>query len=252
MKGGVGPSLENIGQQIFFDDFKSVVTNGKGQMPGFNHIDEETLKALYRYLGGVPVSFNFRRRTPSTRKPEGPVVASGGATIKPDEKRNSPMSDYPEGVAHPEDRYTTDYGLDWPNLSMPPWASIMAYDLNNGTVKWRMPLGEDSLATVKGDKTTGAASGSQRKGMVVTSTGVVFATGKGGKVYAYDADNGNILWETTLSHETNAQPAMFEINGRQYLVVNATSMFAPDSFDHSKKPGALPRGYVVFALPENK
>ncbi|MBK9489743.1 MAG: PQQ-binding-like beta-propeller repeat protein [Haliscomenobacter sp.] len=33
--------------------------------------------------------------------------------------------------------------------------------------------------------------------MVVTSTGVVFATAKGGKLYAFDADNGNIPWETT-------------------------------------------------------
>jgi quinoprotein glucose dehydrogenase len=87
--------------------------------------------------------------------------------------------------------------------------------------------------------------------MVITSTGVVFATAKGGKVYAIDADNGNILWETTLSHETNAQPSMYTLNGKQYLVITATSNFMPDSYDYSKKPGALPRGYVVYALPDN-
>ena len=88
--------------------------------------------------------------------------------------------------------------------------------------------------------------------MIVTSTGVVFATAKGGKLYAFDSDNGETLWETTLSHESNAQPSMFTVLGRQYLVVNATSNFAADSYDHSKKPSALPRGYVVYALPKSK
>jgi quinoprotein glucose dehydrogenase len=86
--------------------------------------------------------------------------------------------------------------------------------------------------------------------MVVTSTGLVFATAKGGKLYAFDGDHGDLLWETTLSHESNAQPSMFERNGRQYLVINATGPFAPDSYNHSLKPGALPRGYVVYGLRE--
>ena len=249
MVGGAGPSLLNLGQRIFWDEFKGIVTNGSGQMPGFSHIDEETLKALFRYLGGNPMSFNFGRRAMESNAPEGPVVASGGAKIKPDAKRNAPMMEYPKGVAHPADRYTTDYGLEWMGLLSPPWSSILAYDLNSGTIKWRQPVGEDSLF-VQGDKTKGAPSGTQRKGMIVTSTGIVFATAKGGKVYAFDVDNGNILWETTLDHESNAQPSMYTLNGKQYLVINATSDFTPDSYDHSKKPGALPKGYVVYALPD--
>ena len=86
--------------------------------------------------------------------------------------------------------------------------------------------------------------------MVITSAGIVFATAKGGKVYAFDSDNGDVLWETTLSHESNGQPGMYTINGKQYLVVNATGNFARDSYDHSKKPGAIPKGYVVYALPD--
>ena len=87
---------------------------------------------------------------------------------------------------------------------------------------------------------------------MVTSTGVLFCNAKGGKLYAYDVDNGNLLWETTLSRESNTQPVMYELNGKQYLVVNATANFTRDSFDHSKEPGALPRGYVVYALPDKK
>jgi quinoprotein glucose dehydrogenase len=45
---------------------------------------------------------------------------------------------------------------------------------------------------------------------------------------------------------------MYTLNGKQFLVINATSPFTADSYDHSRKPGALPRGYVVYALPEDK
>lgn len=250
MQGLVGPSLVNLGQRMFYDEFKTTILNGRGRMPGFVHVDEQTLSSLFRLMGGIPRSFNFGRRNSDNSMVKGPVVDSGGAKIKPDAQTGMPMSDYPEGVAHPQNRYTTDYGTEWMGLAAPPWSSILAYDLNNGTIKWRSPIGEDS-AYVKGDKTTGAPAGVQRKGMVVTATGLVFATAKGGKLYAFDADNGKILWETTLSNEVSGQPTMYILNGKQYLVVNATGNFSNDSYDHSKKPGALPKGYVVFGLPGN-
>ncbi|MFD2200079.1 PQQ-binding-like beta-propeller repeat protein [Shivajiella indica] len=250
MSGGVGPSLQKIGEQLFYDEFRSTVVNGKGQMPGFVHVDEETLKAMYRYLGGNPMSFNFRRNLEPII-PKGPVVATGGASIIPDETRALPMSDYPEEVDHPSERYTTEYGLDWPALAAPPWSSLVAYNLNDGSIAWRKPVGQDSLY-VQGDQSKGAPSGVLRKGMIVTSTGLVFATAKGGKLYAFDAENGDLLWEETLSHEVNAQPSMYWLDGKQYLVINATSNFAKDSYDHSKKQGALPKGYVVYALPDKK
>jgi quinoprotein glucose dehydrogenase len=245
-----GPSLVNTGQKYFYEEFKNLITDGRGRMPGFPHIDEPTMSALHRFLGGVQGRFNFGSRGAEVPKIEGPVVASGGAKIPADSYRASSLTDYPEGVPHPENRYVTGYGTDWQALAAPPWASLFAYDLNNGTIKWRQPIGLDSAFT-KGDKSAGAPAGTIRKGMVITSTGVVFATGKGGVVYAFDADNGKILWETTLSNESSGQPGMFEIDGRQYLVINASGRFERDSYDFSKRPGALPRGYVVYALPEN-
>lgn len=251
MEGAVGPALVNAGQYILYNEFKDIILSGKGQMPGFTHVSEETIEALYRFLGGVPRRFNFPPEANATTLPDGPVVASGGATIEPDAQRAAPMMDYPEGVSHPADRYITDYGTEWTGLAAPPWSSIVAYDLNEGTIKWRRPIGLDSLYG-QGDPTRGAPGGTLRKGMIVTSSGIVFATAKGGKLYAFDADNGNILWETTLSHEANAQPSMYTLNGKEYLVINATSNFTRDSYDNSKKPGALPKGYIVYALPDKK
>ncbi len=251
MQGLVGPSLVNIGQRMFYDEFKNIVQNGRGRMPGITHVDEQTLNALFRFMGGIPRSFNFPGRMGNNKPISGPVVDSNGARIKADETKATPMSEYPEGVDHPENRYTTDYGTEWMGLAAPPWSSIFAYDLNNGTIKWRMPVGEDS-AFVKGDKSKGAPAGVLRKGMVVTSTGIVFATAKGGKLYAFDADNGKILWETTLSNEVQGQPTMYTLQGKQYLVVNASGNFAPDSYNHAAKPGAMKKGYVVFAIPGKK
>ncbi len=249
-EGGVGPPLLDIGDYIFYNDFKDIVLNGKGQMPGFVHMDEETIMGLFKFMGGNPRSINFRRSV-EVKTPEGPVVDSGGVEIADDESRAAPMSDYPEGVERPKDRFTTDYGLEWPGLAAPPWSSLVAYDLNEGVIKWRRPIGIDSLYA-QGDPNLGAPGGVLRKGMVVTSTGLVFATAKGGKLYAFDAESGDMLWDYTLSHEANAQPSMFRVDGKQYLVVNASSNFARDSYDHSKNPDALPKGYVVFALPDNE
>ncbi|HEY8513502.1 MAG TPA: PQQ-binding-like beta-propeller repeat protein [Cyclobacteriaceae bacterium] len=251
MQGGSAPSLVGVGQRLFWSDFRNTVVNGKGPMPGFVHVDEGTLRALYLYLGGNPRSFAFRGWPETSTKVTGPVVDSGGVEIRPDAQKAQAMMDYPPDVDHPADRYTTDYGLDWMGLLSPPWSKILAYDLNNGTIKWQQPVGEDS-AFVQGDKTKGAPSGTLRKGMIVTSTGVVFATAKGGKLYAFDADNGEILWETTLSHESNAQPSMYTFKGKDYLVINATGNFGPDSYNHSKKEGALPKGYVVFSLSNDE
>jgi quinoprotein glucose dehydrogenase len=251
MQGLVGPSLVNIGQRIFYDEFTNIIQNGRGRMPGIPHVDEQTQSALFRYLGGIPRSFNFPGRGNEAKTVTGPVVDSGGAIIRPDAIKGTPMSEYPDNVDHPASRYTTDYGTEWMALAAPPWSSIFAYDLNTGTIKWRMPVGEDS-AFVKGDKSKGAPAGVIRKGMVVTSTGLVFATAKGGKLYAFDARDGKVLWETTLSNEVLGQPMMYSHNGKQYLVVNASGNFGSGSYNHSVKPGALKKGYVVYALPDNK
>jgi quinoprotein glucose dehydrogenase len=48
---GIAPSIINAGQRIAFDDFKTLITVGRGQMPGFVHVDEQRITALYRYLG---------------------------------------------------------------------------------------------------------------------------------------------------------------------------------------------------------
>ena len=67
----------------------------------------------------------------------------------------------------------------------PPWSAIVAYDLNTGTIKWRVPLGEDARAAAEGAKNAGVFM-AERHGMVVTSTGLLFIATTDGKVRAGD------------------------------------------------------------------
>ena len=84
--------------------------------------------------------------------------------------------------------------------------------------------------------------------MVVTSTGLIFVNGKDGKVRAFDEDNGNVLWTGTLPTGSEGIPAMYEVNGRQYLVVSSST---PLTFGRqtATQAGNAP-GYVAFALPK--
>ena len=60
------------------------------------------------------------------------------------------------------------------------------------------------------------------------------------KFRAFDAATGKVLWETTLPAAGNATPAVYEVDGRQYVVIAAGG----------GKWGAPSGGsYVAFALP---
>jgi quinoprotein glucose dehydrogenase len=184
--------------------------------------------------------------------PTGPVVASGGAPRQPVAAGTS-METYPEGVSAPSQRYYTDYGLGYPYLMAPPWSTIIAYDLNRGVIKWKKPLGQDRDVTEAGGKNTGVPRGSQRQGMIVTSTGIVFSTARDGKFYAFDADNGNVLWSSDLPMGTEGLPAIYEVKGQHYIVVNATTPLTWGLNSRESgigSPDPLGRGgYVIFSMP---
>ena len=185
------------------------------------------------------------------------MAASGGIARPPlTGPAAEAMQSYPVGVTPPAQRYFTDYGLGYPYLLAPPWSQIIAYDLNKGVIKWRKPLGQDRDVAKAGGKNTGVPRGSQRQGMIVTSTGIVFSTGRDGVLYAFDADNGDVLWSVELPMGTEGLPAAYQIKGKTYIVVNATT---PHTWGLNSRESGIGSpeplgkgGYVVFALPEDK
>lgn len=241
---GAGPALQNINRSIELDAFRQIVTTGKGRMPPIAHVDEAMIMDLYAYLGSQRRGGNANTQAPP---PPGPVVDSGGVDVPvfPAPKENG----YPEDYTGPKALYieANNWGEGVADITTPPWSSVVAYDLNNGTIKWKVPLGDDNSSP--DGKNKGAKNGSATKGMVVTATGLVFATSGDGKIYAYDEDNGEVVWSYDLGRANpGGIPAMYQANGRQYLVVCSTGRL----LDRTKKEEDVPRGYIVFALPEKK
>ncbi|MDB5032167.1 PQQ-binding-like beta-propeller repeat protein [Mucilaginibacter sp.] len=258
--GGLGPNLVDINNRVNFDNFKTIVSTGRALMPSFLHLGDQNVTAIYKFLssaasqrGGGAGARGGRGDFQATdvTKIDGPVVASGGAPGGEEFQKmpTKPMRDYPAGVTPPKEKYTdgstTSYGLGYPNLLSPPWSAIAAYDLNTGKIKWKRALGNDDKL---GGKDTGLPVGSQHKGMIVTSTGIIFATCLDGRIYAYDEDNGNLLWQVKLPRVPDGLPTMYQVNGKQYMAICSVS----DQIDKSKPNAEVPRQYIVFALPSKK
>ena len=69
-------------------------------------------------------------------------------------------------------------------------------------------------------------------GIVVTPTGLLFVSAADRKVHVYDASTGRQLHELALGGATSGSPSMFELGGRQYLLVTSN-----------------PGGIAAYALP---
>jgi quinoprotein glucose dehydrogenase len=147
---------------------------------------------------------------------------------------------------------TEGFGL-FPTIVKPPYTTLTAYDLNAGTIRWQIPLGDDPRLAAQGITGTGAAM-TTKGGMVVTATGLLFATTADRKVHVYDTASGRQLHELPLGGATSAGPSMFESNGRQYLVVTASASGGGRGGrgTAAPQPGAAtgPTGIIAYALPE--
>jgi quinoprotein glucose dehydrogenase len=261
---GIGPARAIAGaSRPSTDSFRQVVRSGRGDMPAFADLTDADIAALYAFLGNVGGAGATPTTTTTAARPgpdAGPVVASGGAPggliPRPVTPRPSPLGGpgYPAGLLTPSERFYTDWGLfpNEPYVIGPPWSELVAYDLNAGTIKWRVPLGEDALALQRGGKNTGGFD-AQHHGLVVTATGLLFVATTDGKLRAYDTDTGAVAWTATLPAGSEGLPSMYEVNGRQFLVVPAMSPIASGGgYRAPGTPAPAPQSvsgaYVAFAL----
>ena len=127
----------------------------------------------------------------------------------------------------------------YPEIS-PPWGTLKAVDLDSDTIAWSVPLGEYPELSAQGIEPTGTEN---YGGPVITAGGLLFigATALDKKFRAFDKLSGELLWETTLPAGGNATPAMYEVAGRQFVVIAAGG---------GKSGGESGGSYVAFALPE--
>jgi quinoprotein glucose dehydrogenase len=185
---GLAPSLIALKARMTDADVLALLETGRATMPPNAILNAEQKKELLDFL--------FVRNQPPARK------------------------------GNPLDR---QYGYDgfkflvdhegYPGIK-PPWGLLNCFDLNTGKALWRVPLGELEELTQQGMPITGSQN---LGGATVTAGGLVFVAGtQDERLRAFDADTGRELWYAKLPYAGTAAPAVYEVKGRQYVVVPAT------------------------------
>ena len=164
-------------------------------------------------------------------------AAADNAAQMPSDQANAPITQY----------FVRGFGYMNTSLGVPPitppWSTLTAYDLNKGTIKWQIPLGDVPALAAKGIHNTGA--GQMRSGPVITASGLVFSVTRDHFVRAYDEQTGKVLWAKQMDSPLQGIPIIYEAGGREYLVVCAAGAETAPSRGTTPNPGS----YVAFALP---
>ena len=200
------PSLVGLGARRNIDEISAAVREGGGRMPSYASLHGAARRAIVQY-----------------------IVTGRSVPVRADAPSPFDLKYTLEGDV----RFTDPDGF--PAIT-PPWGTLTAIDMNKAAIAWQVPLGEmpGSGLTNTGSENYG--------GPVVTAGGVVFigATVYDKKFRAFDARTGAMLWQADLPAAGNATPAVYEANGKQFVVIGAGG----------GKWGAPSGGtYVAFALP---
>ncbi len=177
------------------------------------------------------------------------VDPPNGALIVVSKDMPSLLKLEPEPVPGSDEvRYVSGFGFmiasNGVSAIAPPWSSLTAYDLNEGAIKWKIPLGEVPELAAKGFKDTGSQY--PKVDPVVTAGGLIFTGTRDGKIRAFDVETGRALWETEAPAALEGMPAVYEISRRQFVVFCAAAQVGLTRATHVPIHGA----YIAFALPD--
>jgi len=155
-----------------------------------------------------------------------------------------------KSAAADNDRYVSGFGFMTAKSGLaaiaPPWTSLTAYDLNQGVIKWSIPLGDVPELASQGHAQTGTQY--PKVGPVITAGGLIFTGTRDRKVRAFDVATGKLLWEFAVDMALEGIPAVYEVAGRQYVVFCASAQAGLTPATQLPVHGA----YIAFALPAPK
>ncbi len=190
---GNNPTLIGVNQRYSLDSFIRHVNTGRRMMPAFAHVPEEDKKAI--------ASFVLEQVKEQNKPYVRPLTKEDSVHWMPYHMMGYTKFLSPEGLP----------------AFTPPFGTLNAINLNTGELAWKVPLGEYDEFKKAGAAPTGTEN---YGGPVVTKGGLVFiAASRDGKLRAFNKYTGKLLWEYTLPAPGFATPAMYELNGKQYLVI---------------------------------
>jgi quinoprotein glucose dehydrogenase len=239
---GPGQAPMKSPAQLGATGFKQLLRQGKEQMPAFPEaaLSSERLEAVEAYLLSLP------------------LADAPGDDADGDRLLRLPPN--PNRYSGPATRYAGSFSAGWytsnglPAVG-PPWTQLVAYDLNDGTIKWRVADGVAPGLEGKDVPSTGTVR--PRNGPVVTAGGLVFvANSQDRRIRAFDRETGAVLWSHELNANPEGIPSVYQVRGRQFVAFAAGASWGTgvdpvwrNAFH--RKQGALDaQGYHVFALPD--
>lgn len=127
-------------------------------------------------------------------------------------------------------------------LTKPPYAHLVALDMNRGEISWRSVFGEGSQAMrshplLKGVDLPDRLGTPGNSGVAVTKGGLVFIGGGEPYLYAFDKMTGREIWRGSTDGRTGGNPISYQtLSGKQFVAITTSS---------GARSGA---GIVAFAL----
>ncbi|HYE53660.1 MAG TPA: c-type cytochrome, partial [Chitinophagaceae bacterium] len=205
------PAITEAGKRYTAAAFSTLLQSGRRMMPAFRQLNENEREAIASY-----------------------VLNLQNAKSKPfiEDRKNDPTN-----IPYTITGYNKFLSKEGYPAIAPPWGTLNAIDLNTGRYVWKTTLGHDTAF-----KNAKAPTGTENYGAsVVTAGGVLFiGATRDGKFRAFNKRTGALLWETTLPNAAFATPAVYWLNGKQYVVI------ACGGGKMKTKSGD---SYVAFALP---
>ena len=189
---GNNPTLVDVNKKYTVTQFKELLVTGKRMMPALKQLSEGEKDALASFILDIKSTQDTKFIAPP--KPEDPYFT---------------MPYVGTGYR----KFLTKEG--YPAVDT-PWGTLNAINLNTGKLEWKTTLGEYPELKAKG-----IHSGTENYGgPVVTAGSLLFIAATSDKmIRAFNKRTGQLLWEHQLPASGFATPAVYEKDGKQFLVI---------------------------------